>query len=254
VPGFLNECFEGLVRPFSDVEEELRSGGFRVDYLHVPGRGTSASNGDRLARLLGELRADHRPIIAFAYSKGLLDVLELLVRHPEVTRTVVAVVGVAGAALGSPLADTIDAIYRHVLASVPLPGCGPGTGDEIEDLQPHVRLAWWRRHGPEITIPVFSIVAAPTTDRVSPAVRAAYLTLAQTDPRNDGKLLWKDQIAPGGNLLGYVNADHWAIAMPVAQALPIMAPFIRDGVPRTALIRGAVEVVDRALRPPAGVR
>jgi hypothetical protein len=254
VPGFLNECFEGLVRPFSDVEDELRRAGFRVDYLHVPGRGTSVSNADRLARQLGELPADHRPIVVFAYSKGLLDVLELLVRHPGITPPIAAVVGVAGAALGSPLADTIDAVYRHVLAAVPLPGCEAGTGEEIEDLRPHVRSAWWQRHGREITTPVFSIVAAPTSDHVSPAVRPAYLTLAQTDPHNDGKLRWKDQIVPGGSLLGYVNADHWAIAMPVAQALPFMAPLFRDGVPRTALIGGAVEVVDRALRSPAGSR
>jgi len=252
VPGFLNECLEGLARPFSDVEEALRVGGFRVDYLQVSGRGTSTANADRLARQLGALLpVDPRPVVVFAYSKGLLDVLELVVRHPEVTRPIAAVVGVAGAAYGSPLADTMDALYRRWFASLPLAGCERGTGEEIEDLQRHVRVGWWRRHGSAITVPLFSIVAAPNPDRVSPVVRAAYLTLSRTDPRNDGNLVWEDQIAPGGNLLGYVNADHLAIAVPVAHALPVMAPLFRDGVPRTALIGGAVEVIDRVLRTSA---
>ena len=178
VPGFLNECLEGLVRPFSDVEKALRADGFRVDYLQVSGRGTSAANADQLARQLGALPGDPRPVVVFAYSKGLLDVLELVVRHPEATRPLAAVVAVAGAAYGSPLADTVDAIYRRWFASLPLAGCERGTGEEIEDLQRHVRVGWWRRHGPAITVPVFSIVAAPKPDRVSPVVKAAYLTLS----------------------------------------------------------------------------
>ena len=48
--GVLEPVSRGLARPFSDVEEALRVGGFRVDYLQVSGHGTSIANADRLVR------------------------------------------------------------------------------------------------------------------------------------------------------------------------------------------------------------
>jgi hypothetical protein len=65
--------------------------------------------------------------------------------------------------------------------------------------------------------------------------------------RNDGKLLWIDQIAPRSYLLGYANADHWAVAIPVAQELPQLAFLFRDDVPRTALVKAAIEIVAEVL-------
>ena len=48
---------------------------------------------------------------------------------------------------------------------------------------------------------------------------------------------------PGSYLLGYANADHWTIAIPVAEELPALAFLFSDGVPRTALVEAAIEVV-----------
>jgi len=113
----------------------------------------------------------------------------------------------------------------------------------MHDLRRDVRLAWWREHGAAITVPVFSIVATPRPDRISPATLGTYRWLAKIDPRNDGKLLWSDQIAPRSHLLGYANADHWTIAIPVATELPGLSFLFRDSVPRTALVDAAIEVV-----------
>ena len=154
----------------------------------------------------------------------------------------------AGAANGSPLADDLNAVYRNWAATFPLPGCDAGSGDEIQDLRRDVRLEWWRKHGHALSIPVFALVAAPRPDRVSPATRATYRQLARIDPRNDGKLLAQDQIVPGGYLLGYANADHWAVAIPLAETLPSLSWMYRDDVPRAALARAAIEVVAETLR------
>lgn len=44
------------------------------------------------------------------------------------------------------------------------------------------------------------------------------LFIAETiEPLNDGQLLYFDQIIPGASLLGYVNADHWTVAVPVEE-------------------------------------
>jgi hypothetical protein len=241
VPGFFSECFDRYARPFADVERDLRAEGFTVDYLAVAGRGTAAANADRLAARVMALADDPRPLIVIAYSKGLVDIMELAVRHPAAARRIAAVVSIAGAANGSPLAAHLHAVYRDWVAAFPLPGCDAGDGAEIFDLRRDVRLEWWRRNGAAMSLPVFALVGAPLPDQVSPGMRNTYRRLAQVDPRNDGKLLAQDQLVPGGYLLGYTNADHWAI--PVAAELPALGFLFRDEVPRTALVRAALDVV-----------
>ena len=248
VPGLFSECFDRYARPFEDVQRVLAQEGFAVDYVRVPGRGTTADNARRLADHFATLPADPRPFILFAYSKGLPDTLEFIVRHPDAASGIAAIVSVAGAANGSPLADDLNVTYRNWAATFPLPGCDAGSGDEIHDLRRDVRLEWWRKHGRALSIPVFALVAAPRPDRVSPATRATYRQLARIDPRNDGKLLAQDQIVPGGYLLGYANADHWAVAIPLAETLPSLSWMYRDDVPRAALARAAIEVVAETLR------
>jgi hypothetical protein len=250
VPGFFSECFDGIARPFVDVERDLRAEGFTTDYFAVSGRGTAAANADRIAARIAAQGDDPRPLIVVAYSKGLVDVLELAVRHPAAARRIAAVVSVAGAANGSPLAANLHAVYREWVAAFPLPGCDPGNGEEIDDLRRDVRLAWWQRHGASLSVPVFALVGAPRPDQVSPGMRATYRRLARIDARNDGKLLAQDQLVAGGYLLGYANADHWAIAIPVAAELPAVAFMFRDQVPRSALVRAAIDVVGATLEGP----
>jgi hypothetical protein len=247
VPGFMAECFDQLARPFADAERDLRSRGYTVDYFQVQGRGTSAANARRLARHFESLGEDPRPIILFAYSKGLPDTLDFVASYPAAATRIAAVVSVAGAVNGSPLADDLLPAYRKWLADFPLPGCEVGNGDELHDLRRDVRLAWWREQGAQVKVPVFTLVAAPRPQQVSPGTRGTYRWLARIDPRNDGKLLWTDQVVPGSHLLGYANADHWTIAIPVANQLPALAPLFRDGVPRSALVEGAIEVVAQTL-------
>jgi hypothetical protein len=248
VPGFLSECFDAYARPFADAQRALIEEGFVVDYFLVPGRGTTVESAKQLAAHFASLGDDPRPIILFAYSKGLPDTLEFVVRYPAEARRIAAIVSVAGAANGSPLASDLASAYRDLAAGFPLPGCSAGTGAEIHDLRRDVRLEWWRSNRRAVNVPVFALVAAPRPDRVSPATRLTYDRLARQDPRNDGKLLAQDQITPGGYLLGYANADHWAVAIPLAEALPSWSLFYRDNVPRPALVRGAIDVVAATLQ------
>ena len=248
VPGFSAECFEGLFRPFSDAQQALEAEGFDVDFFDVSGRGTSAANAEQLARHFDAAGEGALPFIVFAYSKALPDTLEYMLRHPEAASRIAAVVSVAGAANGSPLADDLDEFYRDWAAGLPLPGCEVGSGEEIRDLRRDVRLEWWREHRGAIRVPIFALVGAPRPDRVSPVLRTVHARLAQVDPRNDGQVLWQDQITPGGHLLGYVNADHWAIALPVSESHPELSFAFHDDVPRALLVRAAIEVVAKTLR------
>ncbi len=248
VPGFTAECLDRFARPFSDAQRALEAEGFGVDYFGVSGRGTSAENAELLAEHFDAADEDSRPFIVFAYSKGLPDTLEFALRHPQSAARIAAIVSVAGVANGSPLAADLGDFYRDWVASFPLPGCEVGSGDEIRDLRRDVRLEWWRDHRRSVGTPIFALVAAPRPGRVSPPLRAAWDRLAQVDPRNDGQVLWQDQITPGGYLLGYANADHWTVALAVSEAHPALSFAVHDDVPRAVLVRAAIEVVAKTLR------
>ncbi len=247
VPGLFGECLERIAKPFEDARRALREQGFVADYLRVHGRGTAAANAGLIAKYVDALGADSGALVVFAYSKGLPDMLEFLLRHPDKAKRVAAIVSVAGAANGTPLADRMQTAYRAVAAGFPFADCAAGNGDEIDDLRRDVRLEWWRRNRSAVIVPVFTLVAAPRPDRISPGTRGTYRLLAQIDPRNDGKMIWYDQIVPGSYLLGYVNADHWAVAVPVAEDLPALSFVFRDDVPRAVLVRAAIEVVAATL-------
>jgi hypothetical protein len=71
--------------------------------------------------------------------QGLVDVLEFVVRYPVAAKRIAAIVGIASAANGTPLADDVREIYRDWGADFPLPGCDKGTGAEVDDLRRDVR-------------------------------------------------------------------------------------------------------------------
>jgi hypothetical protein len=177
------------------------------------------------------------------YSKGLPDVLEFLLRYPQTSQQIAAIVSIAGASNGSPIADDLYEFYRDWLAGLPIPGCDRGTGEEVQDLRRDVRLGWWKRNRSAIAVPIFSLVAMPRADRVSPILKRMYEKLSGIDPRNDGQLLWYDAIVTHGYLLGYVNADHLGVAIAASQQSPALSFLFKDNVPRPALVRGAIEVV-----------
>ena len=249
IPGLFSECLQAVARPFADVIPELTRTGFDARYFSVAGRGSVATNSERLGTEIAALPDDGRPLVVVAYSKGLPDLLELVVRRPDLAARITAIVSIAGAANGSLLADRHLVTYRRWLSGLPLVSCGSGTGDEMGDLGRDVRLEWWRRHRAAISIPIFLLVTTPRRDRVSPTLSPTYRELARTEPRNDGMLFWYDQLVSGASLLGYVNADHWGVAVPLSQELrAVDFLFYDDAVPRTLLVEAAIEVVDEALR------
>jgi hypothetical protein len=78
-------------------------------------------------------------------------------------------------------------------------------------------------------------------------LKQTHAKLAAIDPHNDGQLLWYDAVVTRGYLLGYVNVDHLAIAIPASQQIPALSFLFKDNVPRLALVRAAIEVAAETL-------
>ena len=252
VPGLFADCAEPWVAPFSDVVEDMRQAGVETLMLRVAGRAGTEQNAAQLAREIAALPDKGKRLIVFAYSKGLPDMLDLLLRYPQARARIAAVVSYAGAFNGSLLADEFSGVYSEFIARLPLDGCSSGTGAELDALRPEVRQSWWHAHQHELraaNVPFFSLVGAPLPDQVSPMLRSSHTRLARHDANNDGQLLARDAVVPGSALLGFVNADHWAMAIPMTRQLPALAALFRDDVPRSALVKAAIEVVDKTLNP-----
>jgi hypothetical protein len=238
VSGAFSECLGDEALPFKRASEALARSGYRIATIVVGGRSGSEHNARQIADRLAHAPPDEAgPAVLIGYSKGATDSLEFLVRHPDAAARVTAVVSVAGAVAGSPLATDADGIYDALFDWVPWDRCPPGDGGVLDSLSEPVRRDWLAQHPLPPGVRYFSVAAFTTRARMAAALVPGWELLLRHDVRNDGQLLARDALIPGATLLGYVDADHWSAAIDVESAHPLLgkrsdpAPF-----PRAALL------------------
>ena len=95
--------------------------------------------------------------------------------------------------------------------------CKSGDGGAVESLRPATRKAWLAQHPLPRELRYYSLVTLPQPERISSILTSSYDKLARIDGRNDSQVIFYDQVVPGSALVGYVNADHWALAVPIAR-------------------------------------
>jgi hypothetical protein len=76
-----------------------------------------------------------------------------------------------------------------------------------------------------------------------------YNKLSRVDARNDSQLLFYDQVIPDSSLMGYLNADHWALAVPIARNHAFLgATFVNhNDFPREALLEAVLRFIEEDL-------
>jgi len=60
-------------------------------------------------------------------------------------------------------------------------------------------------------------------------------------------LIFYDQLIPGCTLLGYVKADHWALAIPFSQDKFAPALIDKNEFPREVLLEAVIRFVEERL-------
>jgi hypothetical protein len=252
VTGALGDCHYADLVPFGQEIARLAGGGLRIEVITVGGRSSAGHNASQVAGALraAGLRDDER-VILLGYSKGAVDILQFLVDEPALARAVAAVVSVAGPIYGSPLADTGAWWYRHFLRNAFASTCAPGDGGVIDSLRPAERSAWMQSHPLPPHVKLFSIAAFTTEAHLSRGLKLTWEMLGGPARRNDGQVLASDAIIPSSVLLGFVNADHWDVALPLERRFPRLAARA-DGrqYPRDALFDAVLMYVAESL--PAG--
>ena len=134
------------------------------------------------------------------------------------------------------------------------PTAGPADG---EWLYGHnwVALAWLATHPLPEHVRYFSLAAFARYEDMQLHQQATYKALEVIHPLNDGQLLFVDQLIPGSALLGYVNADHWTVAVPVDEVFSGRDPDIvtRNKKVRTVLFEAMILFVVERLQQTPGL-
>jgi hypothetical protein len=197
---------------------------------------------------------DYKPgaprIVLIGYSKGAPDVLEAIVSYPEIRGRVAAVISAAGAVGGSPLANDAEQYQANLLQYFPGATCEAGDGGGVESLRPAIRKAWLAANTPLPAGPrYYSLVTYPQPERISKILQSSYDKLARLDGRNDSQMIFYDQVIPGSTLLGFLNADHWALALPIARTHTTVSELFvtQNAYPREALLEAVLRFVEEDL-------
>jgi hypothetical protein len=253
VPGFFGECLRGTAAPFSDGLAHLETHGYRTEITWVSGRSSSGHNARQLrdAFMATPLGPGQR-LLVVAHSKGVIDALEALAAYPELVPRVAAVVSIAGAVNGSRLIEGLDHTSAAILQHLPLAGCDGGDGDALESLRPAARMRFLATARLPTAVQYFSLVGIVDQAEISWPLRSRWRRLAEFDPRNDGQVLWTDAIIPGSKLLGYVRADHVAIALPFGRTPNWLGAVLdHNAFPREVMLEAIVRTVEEWLEAAA---
>ena len=251
VPGVGWECIEGWLGIDARLRNLVSGFGFEVEIMKVDGLSSSANNARQIRDGVAAMtdQYDDHKILLIGYSKGAPDILEAIVDYPELREHVVAVLSIAGAVGGSPLANAADQKDLNIMTYFPGSTCSKGDGGALESLRPTVRRAWLANHSLPRDIAYYSLVTYPEPDRISSVLNTTYKKLSKVDARNDSQLIYYDQVIPGSTLLGFMNADHWAVAVPIARGHTFIgATFVNENdYPREAMIEAIMRFVEEDL-------
>jgi hypothetical protein len=256
VPGIGWSCFSSWLDMKATAVSHVQQCGYDLIAIDVDALSSSATNARQIrdAIMAMESRGGGPDLVLIGYSKGTPDILEAVVSYPEIHPKIAAVVSVAGAVGGSPVAEQVTQSKLELLRHWPGAECPPGDGGGVESLLPETRGAWLVENPLPRGIPYYSLVTCPLPERISAVLKPSYRELSQVDAHNDGMMLFRDQLIPGSTFLGCVNADHWAVAVPIARSHPTIASTLvtKNDYPREALLEAILRFVeeDLARTPP----
>jgi hypothetical protein len=119
----------------------------------------------------------------------------------------------------------------------------------VQSLRPATRKGWLAQNPLPRELRYYSLVTFPQPERISSILKSSYEKLSRVDTRNDSQMIFYDQVVPGSVLLGYVNADHWALAVPIARSHPMIGSLFvtQNAYPREALTEAILRFVEEDL-------
>jgi hypothetical protein len=251
VAGIGYSCFAEWLDPPGTVAAHLRKYDYDQFVIDVDALSGVEKNARQIRDAIMARPEEPGPprLVLVGYSKGAPDILEAVVRYPEIHGRVAAILSAAGAVGGSALANDAEQAQADLLRHWPGAKCDEGDGGGVKSLRPDVRMAWMAQNPLPPGLRYYSLVTLPTPDRISRVIEKSYRELGEIDWRNDSQVIYSDQIIPGSTLLGFLNCDHWAIAVPVSRSHPVISRSLvdRNDYPREALLEAVLRFIEEDL-------
>ena len=251
VPGIGYSCFAAWLDPPGTAAAHVRKYDYGQILLEVDALSGIETNARQIRDTIMAMPAEPAGprLVLIGYSKGAPDILEAVVRYPEIRGRVAAVVSAAGAVRGSALANDADQHQAELLGHWPGAKCDKGDGGAVASLRPDVRNAWMAQNPLPPELRFYSLVTLPTPERISRIISKSYKDLGRIDWRNDSQVIYSDEMIPGSTLLGFLNADHWAIAVPLNRSHPAISRSLVDqnDYPREAMLEALLRFVEEDL-------
>jgi pimeloyl-ACP methyl ester carboxylesterase len=249
IGGIFARCLD--VDVFQDASEHLRQAhGFTTEHLDVYGNASSDQNAAVIRDYL--LRdATSAPFIVVGHSKGAVDLLETLVRHPEVNGRVRALLTVASPVAGSRLVDRVPDLLKDLSGKFPEIGsCPLGNGQGYVSLERPTRQRFLSDHLPAVNgLRSYSIAALAARENTSKILHGLWDYQSRFSLDQDTHVIADDAVLPGARLLAQANGDHWAVASPVelSSNRKLREGASRNRYPRAALLEAALRFIVRDL-------
>lgn len=251
LPGLGWQCIQGWLDYDNYGPKHISLFGFDALHFDVDGLSGTSNNARQIRDYITGLGPEYagRKLILMGYSKGAPDILDFVVNYPEMAQRIAAVVSVAGAVGGSPLANNYSQRQANLMTKIPGAKCDEGDGGGVESLLPEVRQQWLDENPLPEHIRYYSVVTFPDPGRISSGLKMSWHDLGEVDERNDGQVIFYDQVIPGSKLVAFINADHWAMAVPVArQRAFAAATFInKNEYPREAFLESLLRYLEEDL-------
>jgi hypothetical protein len=250
IGGIFARCMDVTV--FEDASEHLlESHRFTTEHLPVYGNGSSGQNADLIRDYILRGPADP-PFIVVGHSKGAVDLLEALVRHPSIRPRVKALLTVASPVAGSRLVDAVPEGLKDLSDRLRRIGtCDLGDGLGYKSLERPTRQSFFYEHMPTInSLRTYSISAAASRANTSRILHALWDYQARFSIDQDTHVIADDAVLPGATFLAQANGDHWAVANPMELSKNewLRDRSDRNHYPRAALLEAALRVIVNDLK------
>jgi hypothetical protein len=251
VPGIGYGCVAEWLKTAPVGGDHVRQYGYDVRMIKVDALSGTTPNARMIRDEIMAMPEESGPprLVLIGYSKGTPDILDAVVNYLEIRPRIAAVVSIAGAVGGSKVAEDASEGLADMMRFFPGAHCDKGDDQSVASLRPDVRKQWMAEHPLPTDVRFYSVVTLPDEARISRVLKPTYWQLRKIDPRNDSQLFYNDQIIPKGSLLGFVNADHWAVVLPIKRSHSIVGSLFvnHNDYPREALLEAILRFVEEDL-------
>jgi len=255
IGGIFSDCVRDKVNMYSNAKTYIKNSNIpsisNINFsdIRITGYSSSTINANLIANAIGRMNvAKDEHLIIVSYSKGTSDMIEALATYPNLATKIDAHLSIAGVVLGSPLANN-KSIFEKIFKLLNMKCQGPD-GKGLQSITTVHREHYLKQHTLPKNVSYYSLIGNASKTRTSIALRPLRTQLSLLGIKtSDAQVPTSNAVLPSSKVLGFMNADHWAIAMPFDISHPILSKTLvnKNTFPKEIMLSSALELIAQDL-------